>query len=111
MLHYNQTYYWIIGYNDTASNTGFSDEFNFTVMDNYLPDIIVPAQQTTNYPEYDESNTISITLTEPSDASQVDKIVLCYKLRLQAVILFHQKYSDIVKFMSGTFYLMTPQET
>ncbi|MHA1966508.1 MAG: hypothetical protein ACW964_01775 [Candidatus Hodarchaeales archaeon] len=80
MLHYNQTYYWIIGYNDTASNTGFSDEFNFTVMDNYLPDIIVPAQQTTNYPEYDESNTISITLTEPSDASQVDKIVLCYKL-------------------------------
>ncbi|MHA2245493.1 MAG: right-handed parallel beta-helix repeat-containing protein [Candidatus Hodarchaeales archaeon] len=80
MLEYNQTYQWRIGYNDTAGNAAYSEEFVFTVIDSFVPDVIKAANQTTTTPEYDENNTISITVSESSDASGIDTILLKYQI-------------------------------
>jgi hypothetical protein len=80
MLEYDQTYKWVIGFNDTAGNIGWSSEFTFTVKDNQIPILITPASQQTDSPEYDDYNNISINVTEPDDASQIDMIWLNYTL-------------------------------
>ena len=45
ILVFNQTYLWFIGYNDTVSNIAYSEEFTFIVIDDYSPDILVPAER------------------------------------------------------------------
>ncbi|MFX1248746.1 MAG: right-handed parallel beta-helix repeat-containing protein [Promethearchaeota archaeon] len=80
MLFYGQVYKWKIGYNDTVGNIAFSNEFSFEVVDNFVPEIIEPPNQVANTPEYDEINTVSIVVSEESDASGVDKILLYYRI-------------------------------
>ena len=78
MLEFDQEYRWKIGYNDTQGNSNFSDELSFTVIDSYLPDVIIPASQTSSVPEYNETVQVSITVYEPIDASGIDTIWLNY---------------------------------
>jgi hypothetical protein len=80
MLEYNQIYIWTVGYNDTAGNEDFSDVLSFTVKDTYAPGITDPANQTSQTPEYDENNTVSVSISEPDDASGVDTILLYYRV-------------------------------
>jgi hypothetical protein len=80
MLEYDQKYHWIISYNDTLGNTASSNEFIFDVVDSYAPDIIKAANQTTSTPEYDENNTVSVTIREPLDSSGIDTILLKYRI-------------------------------
>ncbi|MFX1512151.1 MAG: hypothetical protein ACFFCQ_06165, partial [Promethearchaeota archaeon] len=77
-LSYGQIYQWIIGFNDTAGNTGYTIDFSFTVEDHHTPDVMVEPNQTTNIPEYNDTNTISIFLSEPSDASGLHSVWLNY---------------------------------
>jgi hypothetical protein len=70
----------VIWYNDTEGNIGWSAEFPFTVRDTQAPTVVKQANQTTENPEYDKFNNISISVVEPDDASQVDKVWLNYTL-------------------------------
>ncbi|MFX0206882.1 MAG: right-handed parallel beta-helix repeat-containing protein, partial [Candidatus Hodarchaeota archaeon] len=78
-LSYSQTYDWYFWFNDTAGNINSTLEESFFVNDTTAP-TYSDMTQTSVYPEYDESNTVSITVSEPSDASGVDTILLYYKI-------------------------------
>jgi len=101
MLTYGEIYHWIIGYNDSVGNSGFSSAFTFEVIDTYYPDIFDQPDQTTNSPEYDDSNTIFITLTEPTDASGLETILLYYRV--------DNGIWNIEDVTSSSNYLFTPE--
>ncbi|MHA2247985.1 MAG: right-handed parallel beta-helix repeat-containing protein, partial [Candidatus Hodarchaeales archaeon] len=73
-LVYGQIYNWTIGYNDTVGNTGYSNQFSFTVADNYPPDIVIAATQNTTTPEFNETVLVSINVMEPINASGLHKV-------------------------------------
>ncbi|MFX1249445.1 MAG: right-handed parallel beta-helix repeat-containing protein, partial [Promethearchaeota archaeon] len=77
-LVYGQTYNWTIGYNDTVGNTGYSNEFSFTVVDNYAPDVLAAASQTTMTPEFNDTVIVSINVTESINASGLHKVWINY---------------------------------
>ncbi|MFW9855339.1 MAG: hypothetical protein ACFFFG_09760, partial [Candidatus Thorarchaeota archaeon] len=78
ILEYNQSYDWYFWFNDTTANIYQSSIMSFTVTDHSAPNY-TGLSQTSNAPEYDENNTVSVTVTEPSDASGVDAILLFYE--------------------------------
>ncbi|MFW9779956.1 MAG: hypothetical protein ACFFE8_13960 [Candidatus Heimdallarchaeota archaeon] len=80
MLVFGQLYQWIIGYNDSLGNTGFSLEFSFLVIDNFAPDIEQEPVQTASTPEYDDTNIISISVVEPADASGISSVLFYYRV-------------------------------
>jgi hypothetical protein len=79
MLKYNQTYEWYFWFNDTAGNWDQTLINTFTVNDTTIP-TYSNLQQTTASPEYDETNTVSVTVSEPVNASGVDSIWLYYQI-------------------------------
>ncbi|MHA1966506.1 MAG: hypothetical protein ACW964_01765, partial [Candidatus Hodarchaeales archaeon] len=78
ILEYSQIYKWIISFNDTEGNIGTSEENTFSVVDNYAPDLIVPASQTENFPEFNGSVTVEIKINETNDASGIYLIWINY---------------------------------
>jgi hypothetical protein len=68
-LVYDQTYNWTIGYNDTAGNIDYSLEFSFTIVDTFVPYVVIAANQNTTTPDFNESIMVSINVTEPTNAS------------------------------------------
>ncbi|GAG65321.1 unnamed protein product, partial [marine sediment metagenome] len=78
-LSYGQEYDWYFWFNDTAGNSDQSPIHSFTVTDTYSPDCISSSQTNPN-PEYNETNTVTVSLSEPIDASGVDTILLYYRI-------------------------------
>ncbi|MFX0172318.1 MAG: right-handed parallel beta-helix repeat-containing protein, partial [Candidatus Hodarchaeota archaeon] len=79
MLKYDQTYDWYFWFNDTAGNSNQTLIDTFTVVDTAAP-TYSGLSQSNSAPEYNEENTISITVSEPSNASGVDSIFLYYRI-------------------------------
>jgi hypothetical protein len=80
-LIFSWNYDWIIGYNDTAGNTDYSLEFSFTVVDEFIPDVIEAASQTPSPPyEYNDTVIASINVTEPINASGLYMVWINYTI-------------------------------
>jgi cytochrome c biogenesis protein ResB len=79
MLKYNQMYDWYFWFNDTAGNWAQTSTNTFTVNDTTAP-TYSDLQQSNPTPEYDENNTVSVTVNEPLNASGVDEIWLHYQI-------------------------------
>ncbi|MFX0150110.1 MAG: hypothetical protein ACFFAJ_04975, partial [Candidatus Hodarchaeota archaeon] len=79
MLKYNQTYDWYFWFNDTAGNINQTPSETFTVIDTTAP-TYSGLSQTNPTPEYNETNTVSVTVSEPVNASGVDSIWLFYRV-------------------------------
>jgi hypothetical protein len=74
-LVFGWNYDWIIGFNDTVGNTDYSLEFSFTIVDNYVPDVVEAASQTPSPPyEYNDTVVASINVTEPINASGLQMV-------------------------------------
>jgi hypothetical protein len=100
MLKYNQTYEWYFWFNDTAGNWDQTPTNTFTVNDTTVP-IYSNLQQTTTSPEYDESNTVSISVSEPVNASGVDMIWLYYQIDGGSLILINVTESSSYTFTAN----------
>ncbi|MFX1548687.1 MAG: hypothetical protein ACFFCU_20935, partial [Promethearchaeota archaeon] len=74
MLEYNQVYEWFFWFNDSVGNTAFSQELSFTVIDSYVPDVIIGANRTT--PEFNSAIVVVTTfITDPSTHYSSDSSV------------------------------------
>lgn len=76
-LWYDQFYEWYFWFNDTSGNNTQTPFQSFTVSDSTVPSYS-NLNQTSSTPEYNESNTVSVTITEPIDASGIDSVLLHY---------------------------------
>ncbi|MFX0183931.1 MAG: right-handed parallel beta-helix repeat-containing protein [Candidatus Hodarchaeota archaeon] len=103
ILEFNQVYKWLIGFNDTEGTAAFSKEFSFTVIDSYSPDVIETPNQTTSTPDYNQSNTIKVNITEPTDASGVDRVLLYYRVDNGSWIMVDVTFTNNYTFSSSIF--------
>jgi hypothetical protein len=78
-LVYGQLYRWYFWINDTAGNINMTAIYLFTVID-VIPPIVSNLEQTNNFNEYDETNTVYVDLIEPSNASGVHTVLLYYRV-------------------------------
>ena len=74
ILEYIQNYTWFFWINDTAGNSVQANNFTFSIEDRTAPNII-DITQSSPTPQYNENNTASIVVTEPSDASGLNKVL------------------------------------
>jgi hypothetical protein len=101
MLKYNQTYEWYFWFNDTAGNWDQTPTITFTVNDT-TPPTYSNLQQTTASPEYDETNTVSVTINEPVNASGVDSVWLYYQINGGQLKIINVSESSSYTFTANT---------
>ncbi|MFX0053019.1 MAG: right-handed parallel beta-helix repeat-containing protein, partial [Candidatus Hermodarchaeota archaeon] len=79
ILSYGQFIQWYFWINDTAGNVNMTAIFSFVVID-ITPPTVITLDQTDNFIKYNESNTVSVDLYEPNDASGLDTVLLYYRV-------------------------------
>jgi hypothetical protein len=100
ILSYGQVYDWYFWFNDKAGNSNLTAIQSFTIIDTSAPTFSDLFQQNTTVVQgsdnlfdedtliqYYESNSVSIDISEPEDASGVDTVLLYYRVNNNSWII------------------------
>ncbi|MHA1227381.1 MAG: hypothetical protein ACTSPV_11615, partial [Candidatus Hodarchaeales archaeon] len=86
VLSFGEIWDWFFQINDSIGNIVETPLQSFTVVD-YTSPTYSGMTQSSSTPEYDESNNVSVSIFEPTDASRIVTILVYYRINLDSWIM------------------------